>query len=151
MLSFHDLLHHLSYINQSTSFFPSHSSLSETEILKIPLQWEVTPIIWSTQRDPRTWTEKMPSFAGRRKEKPMNTCHLVCSSLSHLFFQNRFWYKCIKKNKIKQNKTAASKWPYENALPPAILNAPCTPANYFQIFIPLHLILSSIIVGPANP
>lgn len=37
------------------------------------------------------------------------------------------------------------------ALHPAIPNAPCTLANYFQIFILLHLILSSIIVGPPNP
>ena len=52
-----------------------------------------------------------------------------------------------------RQKTTASKWPYQNALllRPAILNAPCTLANYFQIFILLHLILSSIIVGTANP
>lgn len=36
-------------------------------------------------------------------------------------------------------------------LHPAILNALCTLANYFQIFIVLYLSLSSIIVGPANP
>lgn len=42
---------------------------------------------------------------------------------------------------------ALSKYP---ALHPAILNALCTLANYFQIFILLHLSLSSIIVGPAN-
>lgn len=43
---------------------------------------------------------------------------------------------------------ALSKYP---ALHPAIVNAFWTLANHLQIFILLHLSLSSIIASPANP